>query len=823
MCEDDRGVLRRSVLKSGAVAASVLSLGHISSNPASSAVLEADALLARWPLRDGFDDVVGSHDARSAVGSGGFGTYHGREALDFDGSLGVRASRGGSRALNLVGPGDGPHTVAMWVYFDEPTGGQPFGGTGTADHSLYKNDTGLRIVANTTSDADTVELRASISPYGNPDAEGYGMPDDATVMLPVGTWTHVTCVVDATNYLRLYVDGTEQFGDTSMDGHNGYQREFWSDITVGSWYGGNPEEWADLLDGKLADLRIYETALSEQQVQRLISNTTGEPQQSTGSAEVTASFATGTVGPGSRVPMDLTVTNTDNSAADVTVTFGDAETPEGISIPGERFTVVEHDDAGGDWIGDGWVWESLGAGETAEASVTFAIADGVPGGDYGITVTADPEANASASLTVDPNDLQREITVRSVDFDRTPHRTTTQTLGFTQVSYDETATLFGGPMGSSLLVEVEADRDSETLLHRAKGTARDESGAVVDEWTVDLAGRIMQGTYTYRLPIGADLDPGTYSLSVTMQHDEANFGRDWVDVGSGATEITVEEYDDTPILSVPSQDYDGDGQQEQALGNRYHVSLAEQSPEVEFVMQTIRLLTTMYTGEGVPQFGVDQGTVNELAANTAQARARSTDGTVTLYWSNKPQRASSGTNPLAVRYDRAVLTARVPDSVDVVDDGGADYFQRDAENEEYVLTWIRTEVDKGIEPQVVEYGFDHDDPTGTEQFRVEAPSEQTVTVEYSLSLELGPFAGKPTEQAAYKVPVESPATEIPSRYDYEGWQENPEDVHWMSVGLTKRDADVTVPTEASDSSGDTGSENGSSLVDQFNEFLDDFL
>jgi hypothetical protein len=341
MGEDDHGVFRRSVLKSGAVAAGALSLGDISSAQAVADPVEPDALVARWPLRDGFSDIVGSHDAEPVVGDEAFGNYQGRAALDFDGSLGVRVSRGGSRALNLVGPDDGPHTVSMWVYLDGPTGGQSFEGTGTAGHSLYKNDTGLRLVATPRTDINAAELRASIAPYGNPDAQGYGMPEEASVLLPTQEWMRVTCVVDAQNYMRLYVDGDMRFRDGAMDGHNGYREEFWSDITLGSWYGGNPEEWANLLDGKLADVRVYETALSAAQIQSMAGESISTPPTMGGSVEVDAAFARETAEPNSRVRLDVTVTNTGEGATSATVTLDDSDTPDGVQVPTPGEDVVD--------------------------------------------------------------------------------------------------------------------------------------------------------------------------------------------------------------------------------------------------------------------------------------------------------------------------------------------------------------------------------------------------------------------------------------------------------------------------------------------------
>ena len=99
------------------------------------------------------------------------------------------------------------------------------------------------------------------------------MPDDVQIPLAVREWHHLSFVFNSTEYVRIYLDGERVFADDSMDGYNDAATDFWPDVTVGSWYGGNPEEWANLMNGAISDLRIYDTGLSPDEVSRIYANT----------------------------------------------------------------------------------------------------------------------------------------------------------------------------------------------------------------------------------------------------------------------------------------------------------------------------------------------------------------------------------------------------------------------------------------------------------------------------------------------------------------------------------------------------------------------
>jgi len=95
------------------------------------------------------------------------------------------------------------------------------------------------------------------------------MPEGDNVVVSIGTWHHLTVVCESESFVRIYIDGEIAFEDNSMDGYSEPSSEFWSDVTIGSWYGGNPEYWGNLLDGKLADVRIYESELSDEEISQI--------------------------------------------------------------------------------------------------------------------------------------------------------------------------------------------------------------------------------------------------------------------------------------------------------------------------------------------------------------------------------------------------------------------------------------------------------------------------------------------------------------------------------------------------------------------------
>lgn len=410
------------------------------------------------------------------------------------------------------------------------------------------------------------------------------------------------------------------------------------------------------------------------------------------------------------------------------------------------------------------------------------------------------DANQSDETTSTSTDgIADNISIETVTVDRNPAKTVPHTTQYAGLHYDSTATLFGAPVSTSLIIELVSGVADKLHIDEAVYEITNESGQTVVTETQDLAGYLETGTYTYRVQLRGDLDPGTYDVTVKLRKDQATIGYDYVVVGTGSTSLTVVDAGETPIVTVPRVDLDSRPGTEPHLGNMYTVSLSERSPTAKFVRNTIDIITGLWADDTLPTFGVDKAKVNDLAANTAQVRMRSTSDELDIFWENKEQYASGGGTTFGVWYDRAVLTAKVPADVTVEDAPNADYVVRDTETGETIVTWVRTAVDKGIPSKPSATSFDFDEPTGSERLSLSAPSERTAEIATALNLELGPFRGEPRDQAKYHIPVEGDKSELEGIYDYEAWQSTPSSVNWMTAGATTDTHEVAL-------SGDTSTE-----------------
>lgn len=238
--------------------------------------VRADDLVSRWPLRSGFEDTAGDNDASVALGDPAFVSGE-RDALSLRGEDGLRVSRGGHGELSRTGRDTGPVSLSLWTYFDASSGGRPFGDSDRARHSIYRNDTGLRVIGHPGPNPGAVRIGASVSPFGGSAASGYAVPEDERPALTTETWHHLVIVVVPDSALRIFVDGERVFREESMDGYSAPNDEFWTDVTLGSLYGGDPERWGNLMDGRLSDVRVYGAELSASDVTQIYADTTTGP------------------------------------------------------------------------------------------------------------------------------------------------------------------------------------------------------------------------------------------------------------------------------------------------------------------------------------------------------------------------------------------------------------------------------------------------------------------------------------------------------------------------------------------------------------------
>lgn len=233
-------------------------------------VVAASRLVSRWPFRSGFSDVVGDNDISVERGSPDIGTYQGRASVALDGSVGMMISTGTNRELSIMTPDGGPASIGGWVLFDQPSGTRHPDGDQPIHH-VFRND--AEYVINGAPVGDNVQLGLSIRSQSG--GVGYATRDYTTgeMLVPTNEWHHVMYVVDPQSSLTFYLDGERRFDDDEMPGYSPNVSDYWSHETVGSWYGTGSPDWYNLLVGKLADLRIYDTGLTDDEVAQIVVNT----------------------------------------------------------------------------------------------------------------------------------------------------------------------------------------------------------------------------------------------------------------------------------------------------------------------------------------------------------------------------------------------------------------------------------------------------------------------------------------------------------------------------------------------------------------------
>jgi|GEM_PF-2923868 len=233
--------------------------------PEESGFVAREALISHWPFESGLADVAGDNDVTADLGDPSFGTFDERPAVALDGDVGLMIDEGENAELSIAAPDSGGSTVTGWVYFDRETGGRP--NEGEAIHHLLRNDDEYNFVAVPAGSGDNVEFRFYTGGYDT------GERTSGELVVTTREWHHFVLAFEPESYLTFHVDGERVFHDDDMDGSNDTQTAYWSHETIGSWYGTGDPTWYDLLVGKLADLRIYDTALTDEQAAQVYANT----------------------------------------------------------------------------------------------------------------------------------------------------------------------------------------------------------------------------------------------------------------------------------------------------------------------------------------------------------------------------------------------------------------------------------------------------------------------------------------------------------------------------------------------------------------------
>jgi hypothetical protein len=378
---------------------------------------------------------------------------------------------------------------------------------------------------------------------------------------------------------------------------------------------------------------------------------------------------------------------------------------------------------------------------------------------------------------------------------------------------------WGAPQGLHALVQIDGPPSGSTQI-RMHWTLRDEQGAVQMIDTSDIY-TVEPDVTTLRLelwPPEGELAAGPHELLVDLQVVEEEPGLvsdgEYRDVASQTSDIRLFDPADTPIVDPPVEE--ASGSPVEPLGQPYSPLDAPDPTTAELIVGVLNLIVISKTGESLPNFWphrTAQREFNDLVRETAVVRHDFPDDGVDVRWRNRPRRGPGG-GGVRLHYDRAVVTTRVPDHVTIVNDDGADYQLHDDEAGMNQVTWIHTDVDKGIEPNA--RTIPRTGPSGVQELKlgVDGDEAEQVEVTSTLQLELGPLRGRVTEPP--RVPIDGPIEEFDHVYDYEGWQADPDAAYWMTLGVDRWSSQVTVsPIDADDGEGgdDDSDENDATIFE----------
>lgn len=405
------------------------------------------------------------------------------------------------------------------------------------------------------------------------------------------------------------------------------------------------------------------------------------------------------------------------------------------------------------------------------------------------------------------------LEISSLQLDRQPAIVTPHTTDFTEAPKDTTSIL-GAPMSLTGLVEIRQSNQNPISASRVRlhWEIENKSGDLINQYNTEIfgpKGNLPPGTSTHRKQIRGGLDPGNYKIRVELQFDtKGALSDNYIIADRAVTNFSVASIDNTPVVEIPTKDTDNNNQSKSYIGKVSQLSLEEKDPVVKFIYNTLNILLARYAGDTLPSFGVDKEEANEMLAGTAQARLQHhSNGKISLLWENRGVSNDTG-GQASIWYDRAVVTARIPDSVKVSNAVNADYVIHDGDSNTHIITWIINRVDKGIRPKpAIPFTFDYENPTGFHRFELVNSDDATqkIQIEYSVSLELGPMRQAPPLENIFGY-YKGSLSGIDSIYDYEFWQKTPKKAHWGSIGLTKRTDTIKVPSNSGSGGGSETSE-----------------
>jgi len=223
-------------------------------------------LLAYWKL----DETTAGSTVIDSSGNSFSGTPHGNpqpstdvpstitfydpESLNFDGSQWVSVPDNSAFAMTSA-------TFSVWVKFTNTSAGD-------MDMIAKRSSDGSQVQWQFGYNAGGNQFKVSLANGGNSCCRDFDWSPGSP--LTVNTWYNIAVVIDGThNTLTWYQNGVSQATD-NISGHN-LGTEIPADLTLGASYDGNSE----FLQGYLDDVRIYNTALTSDQIADIASGDSG--------------------------------------------------------------------------------------------------------------------------------------------------------------------------------------------------------------------------------------------------------------------------------------------------------------------------------------------------------------------------------------------------------------------------------------------------------------------------------------------------------------------------------------------------------------------
>ena len=279
-------------------------------------------LVGYWPLDGNALDTSGNGNNGTIVGGATAVAGKVNTALDFNGTSGVVTTSGG--IINTAND----FTMSAWVYVDAVTG------TDNIVAAYNTNPTYQAALLNLNS---TI-LAASIVNTANGDF------CSGNVSYSAGQWYHLAFTKTSSN-CSFYLNGVKEVNDTTLTGTPLASNVF--RIGARNWGAAD----ADFFDGKIDDVRIYNRALSADEIKQYYDATSGghytagSPARPNSAASVNSTLTNGLVGQWTFDGPDTTSTTaTDKSGSGnngtlTNMTFSQAQTP-GVFGQGLKFDGV---------------------------------------------------------------------------------------------------------------------------------------------------------------------------------------------------------------------------------------------------------------------------------------------------------------------------------------------------------------------------------------------------------------------------------------------------------------------------------------------------